>query len=428
MTETKSPVSTEYGFKAYLPLPKDEREGTALCMSGGGYRAALFHLGALRRLDELGVLSKVDTFTSVSGGSIILAQVASHRAALGEGWPAPGERVPRFDEGIAEPMRAFAKTDIRTRSALTGLNPTNWLDQNAGIDALAKHYAKAPARGKLADLAPHPRFVFCATDLRFRTQWVFDTGLRRRGSDQAGYGPLTDDWTVARAVAASSCVPGAFRPMKVENDPKELVGGAYEGPDRDDLVKEIELADGGFYDNLGVEPVWRDHADVLVSDAAPSFTIVPRLGAAWRALRYIVTLLEQSTDVRKRWLISSFLLGELRGTYWGMGSMPTAYPEPGPDDPHVGPYPDEVIRDYISQVRIDLDEFSDGEIGVLENHGYLMAEIAVRRHAKHLIEPRSPDPVEPWPAWTGAAAAREALAESDKTKLFPSLRLAFLKA
>src|SRR5204863_2026365 len=50
--------------------PEPERTGTSLALSGGGFRAALFHCGALRRLNELGVLSQVTTISSVSGGSI----------------------------------------------------------------------------------------------------------------------------------------------------------------------------------------------------------------------------------------------------------------------------------------------------------------------------------------------------------------------
>lgn len=34
--------------------------GIALCLSGGGYRAMLFHAGALRRLNELGWLRRLD--------------------------------------------------------------------------------------------------------------------------------------------------------------------------------------------------------------------------------------------------------------------------------------------------------------------------------------------------------------------------------
>jgi NTE family protein len=55
-------------------IPGDEakqpRPGIALCLSGGGYRAMVFHLGALWRLNEVGLLKKLDRISSVSGGSI----------------------------------------------------------------------------------------------------------------------------------------------------------------------------------------------------------------------------------------------------------------------------------------------------------------------------------------------------------------------
>ena len=46
------------------------RPGVALCLSGGGYRAMVFHLGVLWRLNELGYLARLDRISSVSGGSI----------------------------------------------------------------------------------------------------------------------------------------------------------------------------------------------------------------------------------------------------------------------------------------------------------------------------------------------------------------------
>ena len=49
--------------------PKFEA-GMALCLSGGGYRAMLFHAGCLWRLNELGLLSSLKRVSSVSGGSI----------------------------------------------------------------------------------------------------------------------------------------------------------------------------------------------------------------------------------------------------------------------------------------------------------------------------------------------------------------------
>src|SRR6266481_444265 len=50
------------------PLERNLEEGIALCLSGGGYRAMLFHAGVLWRLNEIGILRKLDRISSVSGG------------------------------------------------------------------------------------------------------------------------------------------------------------------------------------------------------------------------------------------------------------------------------------------------------------------------------------------------------------------------
>jgi NTE family protein len=400
--------ATKHGISTYLP--DEKREGTALCMSGGGYRAALFHLGALRRLNELGVLARVDTFTSVSGGSIMAAQLATW---LTRAERVPGKQVAGFDEGVARPLRDFVGRDIRTGAALARLHPRNWLTPGAQSEALAAAYAQGPAPGKLADLPEAPRFVFLASDMRFRDQWVFDTGKRRMGSRPAGYAPLGEG-TLAQAVAASSCVPGAFGAVHTEWEPGELADGTYREPDRDRLVREIDLSDGGMYDNLGLEPVWRDHATILVSDAAPSFKPDPDVGWLWSALRQGVILLEQATEVRKRWLVANLIEEKLQGAYWGIASRPASY-ELKPE-PEAYSFP--LIRDVIAPVRIDLDVFSPGEIGVLENHGYLMAEIALAKHGEGLVKGERP-PVElPHPEWRDEVKAAGALRGSGKTRIF----------
>ena len=410
-------TATDYGISRYLPRPKDARRGVGLALSGGGYRATLFHLGALRRLNELGLLTRARTITSVSGGSIASAQLARHRIEHGDAWAQPGRPIPRFEEEIAEPMREFTRHDSRTGPVLSRLYPWNWLDRDAAIEGLADRLADGPAGDyRLSRLDDGSPFVFCATDLRFRTLWVFDTrpGKRCVGSDSAGLAPLSDNWTLARAAAASGCFPVAFGPMSVPYDPSRSPG-TYEGADRERLVRRLELTDGGLYDDMGVEPIWEDHAVVLVSDAGPSFAYDPSyLGILWGGLRYAVTLMEQATDVRKRWLVSSFIRRDLDGAYWGIASLPTNYEH----DAVPPAYSDSLIEKFISQIRIDLDSFSKGEISVLENHGYLMAEIAVRRHAPQLVEGEWPPPVVPHREWMDEERVREALAESAKTKLF----------
>src|SRR5437867_2873492 len=94
----------------------------AVCLSGGGYRAAIFHLGALRRLNEIGVLSKIDTITSVSGGSIVAAHLATHVRP----WPSPGTVFVDWDERVEVPFHRFVQQNIRTWPVLMRCLPWNW--------------------------------------------------------------------------------------------------------------------------------------------------------------------------------------------------------------------------------------------------------------------------------------------------------------
>jgi hypothetical protein len=67
------------------PEPADQapESGMALSLSGGGYRAMVFHLGALWRLNDAGLLGRLDRISSVSGGSITAACLARHSPKLG---------------------------------------------------------------------------------------------------------------------------------------------------------------------------------------------------------------------------------------------------------------------------------------------------------------------------------------------------------
>ena len=405
-------TTVEHGRRSqHLPLPRAQRQGVALCLSGGGYRAALFHLGATRRLNELGVLSKVDTFTSVSGGSIFASLIAAYAVRDPDAWSQPGRTLPDYDAQVAEPMQELAQHNIRTRTVLSRLLPWNWRDSQVQIDALTTRLADGPTGdARLGDLPERPRFIFCSSEMQFRAQWTFDSGGRMLGADPCGHAAFGDTWTIARAAASSSCLPGAFAPMRVTDS---LTGGTYDDDDVEELKRRLALSDGGMYDNLGVEPVWRDHAAVLVSDAGPSFRPNPGLGRVWNSLRFAIILLEQATDVRKRWLLSNLAAGELEGTYWSIAGSADGYPE----QPPVPAYSDRFVRRSIAPIRIDLDVFSEGERAVLENHGYLIADAALRSHVRGLAA-GWPEPRVPFPDWMDEERAAAALAESGKTKVF----------
>jgi NTE family protein len=416
--ERYSESATKHAIDSYMPLPKRERHGLALCLSGGGFRAALFHLGALRRLNELGVLTSIDTISSVSGGSIVSAHLAARVGA----WPAGA--IPDWQATIAAPFYAFAKRNIRTRPLLQRALPWNWRRGSAPVEALARLYQRHLIPGRLSDLpAPpaRPRFVFCSSDLTFGVNWIFDaagpSGVSRSGDYKAGYASPSPDWPAARAVAASSCFPPVFDPLPGGVAAGDLVGGDYDKADRDQLVEAIRLSDGGVYDNLGLEPVWKDHRTLLVSDGGATFDPVRLAGLFWRVGRYTSLVENQARGLRKRWLISSFIGDELDGTYWGIGTPTTRYEEQvrGPARHFTG-YSEPLVDDVVSEVRTDIDAFSDAEVRVLENHGYLLAEAAIQTHVPQLV--MTPAPVNvPHPEWLDEKRVKEALAESHNRKL-----------
>jgi NTE family protein len=403
--------ATAHAVEEFVPKPQRERRGIALCLSGGGFRAALFHLGALRRLNELGVLTQVDTLSTVSGGSIVGAHLVGQAAQ----WATPGTVIPDWETRVAEPFRAFTARNIRTGPLAKRLLPWNWFDSGTAVKALADTYERWLIDTNFGDLPARPRFIFCATDMAFGVNWTFDSGrvdgpIRRFGDYQAGFTRDLPDWPVARAVAASSCFPPLFDPLRVGLAADLLFDGKYAKPDRAALVGGVLLSDGGVYDNMGLEPVWKDHRVVLVSDGGATFEGEADRGFLWRVQRYVAVVDGQSRALRRRWLIASFIRDVLEGTYWGVGSSTAHYDVPTPG------YSEALVDDVVSEVRTDLDAFSAAEAAVLENHGYLMAEAAIRRHLPNLIKTQALLDV-PHPAWLDEERIRAALARSHKRTL-----------
>ena len=90
-------------------LDKEPEEGTGLCLSGGGYRAMVFHLGSLWRLYDARLLGGVKRISSVSGGSITAG-------VLGLNWHKlsfePSDIRRDFVPEVVAPMRRLASETI----------------------------------------------------------------------------------------------------------------------------------------------------------------------------------------------------------------------------------------------------------------------------------------------------------------------------
>src|SRR5262245_12155476 len=94
------------------------QDGIALCLSGGGYRAMIFHVGVLWRLYETHILKDLKRISSVSGGSITAGQLALKWGKLMSG---PQPDMQAFGREFVAPLRALGKTTIDVQSVIFGL-------------------------------------------------------------------------------------------------------------------------------------------------------------------------------------------------------------------------------------------------------------------------------------------------------------------
>jgi NTE family protein len=367
-----------------------------LCLSGGGFRATLFHLGALRRLNEVGLLSRFDTISSVSGGSII-------NGVLARAWPSlrwgAGGVFENFSEEVERRTRAFCSTNARNGPLFwRRLWPSNlkklWWEGKSATNLLADLYAEERLLGDLrlqhlTDVrkAGGPNFVFCATNFQTGVNFVFNATVV--GDWKIGY-TRARDLRLADAVAASSAFPIAFPPLRQQFDPArhQFRWGALEGcPEYAAITRRVILTDGGVYDNLGLEPVWKNHGVVFCSDgggpytldAAPGTSLLPRLSHSNDIIN------NQARAVRKRALIAAMERGEYGGAYWGLTTDITKY-EAG-----VAGYGGRVLK-LLARVRTDLDSFSEGEQLVLMNHGWALAKAALLKHFPEASNPPGAPP------------------------------------
>src|SRR5688500_13520663 len=149
--------------------------GSGLCLSGGGYRAMLFHTGVVWRLHELGLLPRMKRISSVSGGSILAGQVALQWRTLHEG---SKPAVSRYVERVANPIRRLASTTIDVPAVLRGVVLPGTISDRI-VAAYSKHLF---GNATLADLPADedgPRFVINALNMQSGALWRFSRPFMR---------------------------------------------------------------------------------------------------------------------------------------------------------------------------------------------------------------------------------------------------------
>ncbi|MEZ6062440.1 MAG: patatin-like phospholipase family protein [Planctomycetaceae bacterium] len=366
---------------------REPEDGMALCLSGGGYRAMLFHAGALIRLNEMGLLPKLARVSSVSGGSIVAG-------VLGLNWnrlqfDANG-RTARLSELVIGPLQKMAKTNVDTGSVLSGV-----LLPGSVSDRVVGHYQNVLfGDATLQDLptdAQGPRFVFNATSVQ--------TGSLVRMSR-----PYLADYRVglihnpkislAQAVAASSAFPPFLSPTEIDVDPSDFEVDASLELQHEPYTDTLVLTDGGVYDNLGLEPVWKRYRTILVSDGGGQMQPEPEPDGDWaRHSKRILDIVDnQVRSLRKRQLIDSFINGTRNGAYWGIRTdidnyqLANSLPAPADQTLNLANTPTRLKK---TPVRLQQQ---------LMNWGYAVCDAAIRKHSEPLVADNSVSPAFPFDA------------------------------
>ena len=403
-----------------------------LALSGGGFRASLYHIGVLARLAELDVLRQVEVFSCVSGGSIIgahyylelrkLLETKSDKDITADDYVDIVERISiEFLAGVQRNLRTRVISNIvcNLKMFLTkGYSRTNRIAElyeselfsrvkdgdekkERWLNSLYIHPMQSDKKQK-TDFNPKydnwrrrakvPILILNATTLNTGHNWQFTASwmgespaavqkidgnyrLRRMYYKTDGEEKFQRKVRLGYAVAASAGVPGMFEPVIFPN--------LFEG-------KVVRLVDGGVHDNQGICGLLEQDCEVmLISDASGQMGSLdnPSGDALGVPLRANDILMERVRNAEFQDMNRRFTAGLLKGFMFihlklGLDVQTVDWvqcEDPDEKDPDAHPdakrLPYDIRKDMqtkMAAIRTDLDSFNNTEAFALMTSGYLM--------------------------------------------------------
>lgn len=304
-----------------------------LALSGGGYRAAVYHLGVLARLSDDGLLEKVAAISSVSGGTLGTGLLLALNNLQ---WPSSQAY---FNTILPEARRRLTMDNLEwgliEATLLTFLGwPFSLFFSRAKrlSDVLADKWGlTAP----LSKLPRRPRWFINATCYESGKDWRFDR--EQAGDYLIGHTHETDRIPLSDAMAASAGFPGLvgalpFKVHKYHWQRRPAADPCDTPVDTRAVFPVVHLWDGGVYDNQGLEVFhefdysfrgWQSGVDFLVvSDASGRAHPEPyRIGL--NAIMRIITgvMMDQIRSLRARAVVARLKARELKspGLYLQIG-------------------------------------------------------------------------------------------------------------
>jgi len=368
--------------------PRTTRD-IGLALSGGGFRAAAFHLGCLRALHDTDLLHRVRIVSGISGGALL--------AAL---WAYGPPEFDAFDDTTIELLRrglqrslalhAFAPSAVARNLSAAATTiaaiPANIIRRKRATtlrranrtDSLVAVLAATAFGDKAMPDVTHPGLdvVLTATDLRTGAAVRFGSAA----SSCSRYGRITEQVTVATAVAASAAYP-LLLPALERQFTFTRRGQQH--------VEPVLLTDGGVYDNLGLsvlEPgrssMFTDHVynvPYIISCDAGRGALASKTPhfLASQAARTFEIVHQRAQHAGRTSLHDWGSTGRLDGfvmAYLGMR-----------DDRLPVPLADLVARDKVANYPTNFAPMADGDITALADRGEQLVRTLLPSYCKALV-------------------------------------------
>jgi len=288
-----------------------------LALSGGGIRAAIFHLGAMEYLAQAKLFDQINYLSTVSGASIAVGLIF---AVNFNRWPTGEE----FLYKIMPQVRKLILENNIQRSALMRLpfSPKYWRHR---VKLLAKMLEdKWGIHGNLQDIPILPHWeINCTTfetgnNFRIRTDYM--------GDDAIGY-VQNPKIPLSHVIAASAAFPVLIGPYILQTNNFMWTKDKHGRKEQVTTAPQYTLWDGGVYDNLGLDALYKTGRGLdkevdflIVSNASASIDYQRRHGHISLAnLRRLLDISQNQVDIlRTRQVISSIISKGL-GLYFKIG-------------------------------------------------------------------------------------------------------------
>ena len=289
-----------------------------LALSGGGIRAAIFHLGVLKYLSEAGLFERIVSISSVSGASLCVGAII---AASGNKWPGGRE----FNQSVLPSVRTLILGNDIQKSALLRLpfSPRYWRNR---VGLIAKMLEKKwGMEGTLQDMPQRPYWeINCTT---------FETGKRFRirrdfmGDHTVGY-TQNQELPISHMMAASAGYPVFIGPYILRTQGMRWTADKWGKLEEVPADDKYSLWDGGIYDNLGLEALHKigrgldDEIDFLIvsNASAPIAYKERRRNLSFANMNRLLDIaLSQSDALRSREVLASIISRD-KGMYLRIGN------------------------------------------------------------------------------------------------------------